>query len=336
MIVRTRAHARIALIGNPSDGYYGKTIACTIRNFSAQVTLWESPTLELVPHPRNDPTKFESLENLKAIAERDGYYGGLRLLFATCKKFKDFCDEKGIVLPERNFTITYETDIPRQVGLGGSSAIVTAAFKALMQFYGLDETHIPRPIQPNIILSVERDELGIAAGLQDRVAQVYDTLVYMDFSRHFMEQWGHGLYKVMDKDLLPPLFLAYVNKPSFSGRIHSNLRARYEAGDPIVLRAIEEWRELTDEAKEALEQRDYKRLAQLMNRNFDLRRKVLGDAALGGENLEMIEIGRNLGAPTKLPGSGGAVIGIFWDEEHFRKLKRAYNERGYACVKVEV
>jgi glucuronokinase len=158
----------------------------------------------------------------------------------------------------------------------------------------------------------------------------------MDFSRHFMEQWGHGLYEVMDKNLLPPLFLAYVNKPSFSGRIHSNLRARYEAGDPIVLRAIEEWRELTDEAKEALEQRDYKRLAQLMNRNFNLRREVLGDAALGQENLEMIEIGRKLGAPTKLPGSGGAVIGIFWDEEHFRKLQRAYNEKGYACVKVEV
>ncbi len=336
MIIRTHAHARIALIGNPSDGYYGKTIACTIRNFKAQVTLWESPTLELVPHPRNDPTRFDSLDNLKRVAERDGYYGGLRLLFATCKKFKDYCDEKGIQIPERNFTITYETDIPRQVGLGGSSAIVTAAFKALMQFYGLDETHIPKPVQPNLILSVERDELDIAAGLQDRVAQVYDMLVYMDFNREYMERWGHGCYEVMNKSLLPPLFLAYVSIPSFSGRIHSNLRARYEMGDPIVHRAIDEWRQLTDEAKEALEQRDYQRLAKLMSRNFDLRREVLGDAALGRENLEMIEIGRELGAPTKLPGSGGAIIGIYWDEEHFRKLQKAYNERGYACVKVEV
>lgn len=336
MIVRTCAYARIALIGNPSDGYYGKTIACTIRNFSAQVTLWESPTLELVPHPRNDPTKFESLINLKEIAERDGYYGGLRLLFATCKKFKDYCDEKGIPLPERNFTIAYETDIPRQVGLGGSSAIVTAAFRALMQFYGFDETHIPKPILPNLILSVERDELGIAAGLQDRVAQVYDTLVYMDFSREYMERWGHGRYEAMDKNLLPPLFLAYINKPSFSGRIHSNLRARYEMGDPIVLRAIEEWRQLTDEAKEALEHRDYERLEKLMNRNFDLRRKVLGDTALGRENLEMIEIGRNLGAPTQFPGSGGAIIGIYQDDEHFRKLQQAYKERGYICVRVEI
>ncbi|MDW8030163.1 MAG: hypothetical protein RMK94_17430, partial [Armatimonadota bacterium] len=164
MIIRKNAYARIALVGNPSDGYYGKTIACTIRNFSARVTLWESPNLELVPHPHNDPTKFANLGDLKEIAERDGYYGGLRLLFATCKKFKDYCDEKGIFLPDRNFTVTYETDIPRQVGLGGSSAIVTATFKALMEFYRLDENQIPKPIQPNLILSVERDELGIAAG----------------------------------------------------------------------------------------------------------------------------------------------------------------------------
>ncbi len=336
MIIRTRAYARIALLGNPSDGYYGKTIACTIRNFSAQVTLWESPFLELLPHPRNDPTRFESLEALRETAERDGYYGGLRLLFATCKKFKDYCTEKGIDLPPSNFTITYETDIPRQVGLGGSSSIVTAAFKALMQFYGLTEEHIPKPIQPNLILSVERDELGIAAGLQDRVAQVYDTLVYMDFSREWMEKWGHGLYVEMDKKLLPPLFLVISQASSFSGRIHSNLRARYEMGDPQVLRAIEEWRALTDEGKEALEQQDYQRLGKLMNRNFDLRREVLGDEALGHENLEMIAIGRQLGAPTQLPGSGGAVIGIYFDDDHFQRLQRAYQERGYVCVKVVV
>lgn len=336
MIIRTRSYARIGLIGNPSDGYYGKTIACTIRNFSAQVTLWESPTLELVPHPKSDPTKFESLDELKETAQRDGYYGGLRLLFATCKKFKEHCDECGIHLPPSNFTVTYDTNIPRQIGLGGSSAIITALFKALLQFYGLSEKDIPKPIQPNIILSVERDELGIAAGLQDRVVQVYDGLVYMDFNRELMEQRGYGVYEMMDKNLLPPLFLAYVNSPSFSGKVHSDLRFRYERGDSEVLEAIREWIELTDAAKEALEQRDIKRLAELMNRNFDVRRRVLGDKALGRENLEMIEIGRRLGAPTKFPGSGGAVIGIYFDEEHFLRLQRAYQERGYTCVKVQV
>ena len=47
-----------------------------------------------------------------------------------------------------------------------------------MEFYGVE---IPLEAQPSFVLSIERDELGIAAGLQDRVIQVYEGLVYMDF-----------------------------------------------------------------------------------------------------------------------------------------------------------
>ena len=42
-------------MGNPSDGFHGKTIAMTIRNFWADVTIEESATLRLLPHPLNDP-----------------------------------------------------------------------------------------------------------------------------------------------------------------------------------------------------------------------------------------------------------------------------------------
>jgi len=41
------------------------------------------------------------------------------------------------------------------------------------------------------VLSAEA-ELGITAGLQDRVIQVYGGLVYMDFERGLVEQHGHG------------------------------------------------------------------------------------------------------------------------------------------------
>ena len=36
---------RVGLMGNPSDGFNGKTIAMTISNFWAEVTLVESQTL---------------------------------------------------------------------------------------------------------------------------------------------------------------------------------------------------------------------------------------------------------------------------------------------------
>jgi len=43
MIIETRAYARAGLLGNPSDGYFGKTISVIVRNFGASITLWPSP-----------------------------------------------------------------------------------------------------------------------------------------------------------------------------------------------------------------------------------------------------------------------------------------------------
>ena len=49
MIIQTKSYPRAAIIGNPSDGYNGKTIAFVFSNFSANVTLFESPELEIQP-----------------------------------------------------------------------------------------------------------------------------------------------------------------------------------------------------------------------------------------------------------------------------------------------
>lgn len=64
-----------------------------------------------------------------------------------------------------------------QTGLSGSSAIACAAFSCLLDFYNVREK-IGVKIRPQLILNAEK-ELGIVAGLQDRVAQVYGGLVYM-------------------------------------------------------------------------------------------------------------------------------------------------------------
>ena len=34
---------------------------------------------------------------------------------ATCKKFYNFCSTHGVALSRRNFTLRYDTNIPRQV-----------------------------------------------------------------------------------------------------------------------------------------------------------------------------------------------------------------------------
>jgi len=47
--------------------------------------------------------------------ENEGYYGGVRLLMAICKVFYKHCADNSIVLKDGNFTLSYDTNIPRQV-----------------------------------------------------------------------------------------------------------------------------------------------------------------------------------------------------------------------------
>lgn len=86
------------------------------------------------------------------------------------------------------------------------------------------------------------------------------------------------------------------------------------SGDEKVLAGMKQFAELTDEATKAIKNHDWSTLADLMNANFGLRRELYGDAALGVDNLRMIEIGRSFGAAVKFPGSGGAVLGLLNDQ----------------------
>src|SRR5205809_214328 len=114
MIIRKQAFARAGLVGNPSDGYYGKTISFIVRNFCAEVVLFETPELEIQPATR-DQSVFPSMAALAGDVRQFGYYGGIRLLKATIKRFYDYCRDQGTKLDDRNFTLRYQTDIPSQV-----------------------------------------------------------------------------------------------------------------------------------------------------------------------------------------------------------------------------
>jgi glucuronokinase len=302
--VERHAFARAGLLGNPSDGYFGRTLSVVIRNFRATVTLEESAELRVEPDPV-DADVFHSMQEFVDAVSRQGYYGGARLVKAAVKAFSDHCAKHGMALPARNFTARYQSSIPRQVGLAGSSAIVTAALRALMDFYEVD---ISLELQPTLILSAEVDELGITAGLQDRVAQVYQGLVYMDFSQHLMDDLGHGAYDSLDPTLLPPMFIAHQTSPTkVSGRVLNDLRSRWQQGDPEVLVTLGRIAALATQGRDALLEGDRATFASLMNENFDLRREIM---RVGERDIAMVEAARDLGASAKLTGSGGAVVGV--------------------------
>lgn len=333
-LITSRAYARIGLMGNPSDGFYGKTISLSISNFWADVTIMESERLVLTPHPLNDPTAFGSLHDLHGISRKEGYLGGLRLLQATCKKFYEYCNKKGIALYKKNFTLSYDTNIPRQVGLAGSSAIVSATLDCLVRFYNLNNSDMPKPLRASFILNVETDELFINAGLQDRVIQVYEGLMYMDFRKDLLDDRGYGEYERLQTKNLPSIWLSYLADPSDSGRIHSNIRQKFDAGDEKVIDAMKKFAQYAEGAKNAILEGNWEEFASLMNANFDLRKDIYTEECIGEMNMEMINLGRQYGSSTKFPGSGGAVIGICFDKERLSALKLAMQSHGFVICDV--
>lgn len=330
MIIETYCHPRAAVIGNPSDGYFGKTIAFLFSNFQAKVQLYHTPELDIQPH-RMDKTLFNSIGDLVDNVNSSGYYGGIRLLKATIKVFYDYCRECNIQLDDRNFTIRYESNIPLRLGLAGSSAIITACMKALISFYGVA---IPKPILANLVLNVEDKELGIAAGLQDRVAQAYAQPVYMNFDKKIMEKQGFGQYEVLDASLFPNMYIAFRKNLSEGTEVlHNNLRARFNIGEKPVLEAMEKWAGFTESFRDALLKQDYTTMHNLINSNFDLRRSLI---PITRGNIEMVEGARSVGASAKFTGSGGAIIGTYEDDKMFENLKAALCKKNIEVIKPEI
>ena len=329
LLIRKQAFARAGLMGNPSDGYFGKTLSLILRDFRAEVALYEWDRVEIVPS-QNDQSSFRSVTELARDVDLHGYYSGIRLVKATIKRFVEYCYRRGHQLHSRNFSIRYASDIPRQVGMAGSSAIIVATLRCLMEFYDIT---IPREVQPSLVLSVETEELGIAAGLQDRVVQVYEGLVHMDFSRQRMHQregFSCGVYERMDPALLPPLYVAYstdVSEPTEV--VHNSLRARFDAGEPAVVEAMAQFAELTDRGRQAIADRNATRLGQLIDANFDLRRSI---CRIPTGQVDMIERARHAGATAKFAGSGGAVIGTYPDPATLKRLQVELGKLGCRVI----
>ncbi len=327
--VNSRSFARAGFLGNPSDGYYGKTLSFTFSEYCVDLHLAESSRLRFMPGEVDDAA-FDSPRELVRNLRLYGYYGGVRMLKAVSKLFFEHCESGGIDLPPVNFTAEYKINIPRLVGLSGSSAICSAMLKALMRFY---EVEIPLEICPTICLRAERDELGIACGLQDRVVQMYNGLVFMDFDRELLEAKGHGSYERIDVEI-PNLYLSYdPNRAEESGKAHSAVRRLFNERNDNVLGAMSELADIAQKGRDALAAGRISELPALVNANFDLRESIFD---ISPENRRMVSVARSTGASAKFAGSGGAIVGIYEDNAQYERLSAALAEIGCRTFKPHV
>ncbi|MCP3912117.1 MAG: GHMP kinase [Actinomycetia bacterium] len=316
----------MALVGNPSDGFGGRVLAASVANFGATVTLEPAAGIELVPGEA-DATTWSGLTHFSDQVSRYGHQGGIPLMQAALHVLIDHQLTRGRRLPDLGFRLSYETSIPRGVGLAGSSAIVVAVMGALAQHLSVE---LPQPVWPSLVLRAETEELGIDAGLQDRVVQVYGGVVEMDFGsdrQGTADGVTHGRYEQLDANRLPPLYVSYLPAAAEpSALFHGDLRVRYFRGEPEVVESMRRLAGFSAEARAAVAWADRDHLGQLIDASFDVRRAL---ADLPDLQVEMIEVARTAGASANFTGSGGAITGIVPEgDDGLERLTAAMAEIG--------
>jgi len=290
-----RAFARVALAGNPSDGYGGRTLAVVVRDFAATATATPSASGEDELAPPGP--------------------GGAELMHATLGRFRTHIGKFDPVV------LTCQTNVPREVGLAGSSAIVIACARALCDLHGVV---LQREELAALALAVESEDLGIAAGLQDRMVQAREALVAMDFG-------GHPVYEELDPQLLPDLFVAWhPDAAAPSGVAHGELRERHERGEVEVIAVMARLADHAARARDALLTEDHATFARCMDASFDERLKIMSVDPL---TARMVETARATGASANSAGSGGAIVGTLPSEECWKRLSQALSRMGAESVR---
>jgi glucuronokinase len=254
-----RAFARAALAGNPSDGYGGAVLAVCVP--------------ELAAHAEAGPAARRLSDPSSALVDA-----------AVARFGRGPC------------AVRWTTTVPREVGLAGSSAIVTATVRALCALHGHE---LAPAALAELVLAVEVEDLGIAAGPQDRYAQAHEGLVLMDFAG------ARPRVERLDPGLLPPLYLAWrPDAAEASHAVHGGLRER--AAEPRLHAGMARLADHARAAADALRTGDRGAFARALDGSFDERAALM---ELDPRHVAMVQAARGAGASANYAGSGGAIVG---------------------------
>lgn len=318
--------SRAALCGNPSDQHGGCVLAVPLWNFTATVTLSSSDNGFVY---QELPITADSLSHAIDKARREGPGELSGLVKASLVVLGRILESTQTKPSRQGFVTQITTTIPRQRGLSGSSAVITAFFKAMLRLHGLTNHPTLTPSKlAHLVLSVETDELLIKAGPQDRVVQWFCQPVLMDFSsraydRHDAE---HGEYIIVPASTLPQMALLTSNIPSHSGKLHGSI----DAANPKIKKLMAEAAGTAREGAKALEHADLTALGRAMQRNAEIRVESFGDDLLGEANMQLLEISQKANCPMNFTGSGGAAIVLLPEgTESLKMLKNVIADKPF-------
>ena len=306
-MIQASAPARAGVIGNPTDGYGGSLISCTL-GCRARARLSRAKRLELAFGQEKTVIRDE---------------GDLRLdggVFDIAKSVIRY-----LKIADQRFRLEGTSEIPLRSGLAGSTAMLAAVYGAVCRFLGKETS---RYELAETIRYIELNYMDIQCGYQDQYMTVFGGLNFIDFrTKEVYRDPDDEVYATVEPlaDFVEklPFVIVHTGVQRISGSVLRPVRERWLDGDPVVVEGYRKIGELARMGKKALLGRDWEQLGALMNRNHEIQQ---GLGASGEVNDRYIELARSsgaLGAKLAGAGGGGTIIALHPDPdrliEAFRK-----------------
>jgi D-glycero-alpha-D-manno-heptose-7-phosphate kinase len=308
-MIITRSPLRIALGGGGTDlpSYYrrygGFVIGGAIDKY-VYITLHQTFAQELI-------IKYSRMERVRSVDEvqHDIIREALRLTLDGAPQLE----------------ITSLADIPAGTGLGSSGSFTTALLKAL---HALKKNLIHPQELAEQACHIEINVLGKPVGKQDQYLAAYGGLTCLEFRP---DDRVDAVPLKMDTDTLynleDNLLLFFTGYSRSAPGILQEQDDKTKASDPTMVEELHAVKQLGLKSKDALEEGDLGRFAELMNTHWERKRRRT-DLMSNTQIDEWYELARRNGAlGGKLIGAGGGGFLMFYTEDK-RRLRRAMHGAG--------
>ncbi len=337
MIIK-KAYPRVSIAGNPADGFWGKCLSMTFKNFHAICKLKESKFFKITLNKKS--IFFPDLNNI-LLSDNNLKNKELILPTAAIKTFFNYCILNKIKILKKAFSLNLEITIPFSLGLSGSSALSISILRALNLFY---ETNLNQDEIELIALYSETNEQQAYAGPQDPLVVNREKIVFMDFSKENYPK-SSSLEKAKvhrdfssTKEYLNPQTkqkVEYLPKPNATfflilAETDTTLQPspsfqQFRDGNQKIKNAIKELDKTAEQAKQAIINNNTTKLGEAINKSFEICFNNFHHDYLGKNNIQLVKRAQKCGAYAKFPGSGGAVFGIYPNKEVLNNLKKEFS-----------
>jgi len=299
-------HGKIILFGEHAVVYGSRAIAAPVPlAVHARVVDHDDGVWLIMPRwgvekrLRQDPKKRSSIEETGAL----------------------ILDKLG--LGERSMRIEVYSQIPRAMGLGGSSAVAVAIIRALDEHYelGLPDDEINR-----LAFRAEQVFHGTPSGIDNTVATYGHPILYRAGSPPEIEELH------FPKPL--NFVIGITGNESLTAKTVARVRIAREKNPVVINKLFKAIDVLTGQALVAIRRYDMERLGDLMNVCHGLLNSL---QVSSWELEELIQIARENGAlGAKLTGGGGGGSMIALCPENAEQVIRAMNDSGYQAMEVSI